>query len=933
MRIAQELIDAIVSHLELGDDLITAYYLFQASLSVFSRQICLNLHDDIVCLSTDNSGYTTLAAIFRLCPTIYQHVYQLQIERSPTSELHPEEYALPAVLDACTGLRALHIHSVHHNDSWKTRFPDAHRRAIYRAIQRPSLETLGLQGFSFQPNAILELGALNIPPELKTIRLAACSLRSANSFMTQLSFADGAEGGAPSVRNFVCDQYSLQFARLLFRKQRRYPFGELRALDFTFMTAGDHDRDHERLRQLLRANQHLEDLTLRTAPSLLPIRDIYEAAALRSLTLDYTPRLPGCDPRRIADILNSIRTQSEHTLEEFRLVGVTKVQGVTASSIPDVWHPLNATARSVPDEWPYIDAALCRFPALKRVGVVKPGRPPVTKDLTSAMQVKEHAEAAIRASMGKRLPSTQARGILDITNLRLLSSSYNLVFHVRFERRGVNPQLEHFVLRIEHWPFPARCDLSGNKALSTLTINFTRWRESREASIDDALSRFEGLKVVSVRLTRPANKERRAVAEEWEKPIAEPLVPRVTHWRSKFRCTMRLPQELVDAITSNLQLGDDLITAYYLLQASPLIFSPQISLNLHHDLVHLSAGSSRYTTLSAVFRLCPSICSHVYQLQIERSPTSELHPEEYALPALLDACVSLRSVHIYSVHLSDSWDTRFPDAHRRAIYRAIQRPSLETLGLQGFSFGPSAIIELGALHMPPELKTIRLAECSLRSGNYFMAQASTAAGAEGAAPSVRELACDQYSLQFARLLFRAPRRYPFGDLRTLKLTFMTGGDHDSDHERLRQLLRANPRLEDLTLRTAPSLLPIRDISGAVTLRSLKIDYTPRLSGCNPRCIADVLNSISPSSVPTLEQFHLVGVTNAQGVLAGAVRDVWPQIDAALCRFPALKMVGVAVQVTKHEEAVLRLSTANLLPSTRARGILDLTFDYFTLDRR
>ncbi|KAL1659658.1 hypothetical protein GGF50DRAFT_13909, partial [Schizophyllum commune] len=209
MRIPQELIDTVISHLKIGDDLITAYYLFQASPSVFSRQICLNLHNDLVCLSTDNSGYTALAAIFRLCPSIYQHVYQLHIERSPTSELHPDEYALPAILDACVGLRALHIRSVYHNDSWKTCFPDAHRRAIYQSMQRPTLETLSLQGFSFGPSAIMELGALNMPLELKTIRLETCLLRSGNYFMTQPSIADGAEGGAPSVREFACDFHEL----------------------------------------------------------------------------------------------------------------------------------------------------------------------------------------------------------------------------------------------------------------------------------------------------------------------------------------------------------------------------------------------------------------------------------------------------------------------------------------------------------------------------------------------------------------------------------------------------------------------------------------------------------------------------------------------------------------------------------------------------
>ncbi|KAL1657426.1 hypothetical protein GGF50DRAFT_121994 [Schizophyllum commune] len=202
-------------------------------------------------------------------------------------------------------------------------------------------------------------------------------------------------------RGAANDQYSLQFARLLFRAPQRYPFSELRALVFTFTTRGDHDGDHERLRRLMRANPRLEDLTLWPAPSPLPIQDISEGVALRSLTLDYSLRFPGCDPRCIARILNSIHTSSECTLETFRLVGVTKVQGVVAESAPDAW--------------PDIDAALCRFPALKRVEFVKLERIPATEDLTLVMQVKKREEGYMRAILGKRLPSTRARGILDIT--------------------------------------------------------------------------------------------------------------------------------------------------------------------------------------------------------------------------------------------------------------------------------------------------------------------------------------------------------------------------------------------------------------------------------------------------------------------------------------------------------------------------------------
>ncbi|KAL1659095.1 hypothetical protein GGF50DRAFT_65983, partial [Schizophyllum commune] len=196
--------------------------------------------------------------------------------------------------------------------------------------------------------------------------------------------------------------------------------------------------------------------------------------------------------------------------------------------------------------------------------------------------------------------------------------------------------------------------------------------------------------------------------------------------------------------------------------------------------------------------------------------------------------------------------------------------------------------------------------------------------------------------QFARLLFRAPRVYPIGELRVLKFTITTGGDHDGDHERLRQLLRANPRLEDLTLRTAPSLLPIRDISDAVALRSLTVDYVPRVRNCNPRRIAEVLSSIAATSECTLEQFELVGVAHVQGVPVESVPDVWPRIDAALCQFPALKRVGMAVpgrmpaedeydmQAKKQEEAIIRVSIGNLLPSTRARSILDVTFEDLSL---
>ena len=82
-------------------------------------------------------------------------------------------------------------------------------------------------------------------------------------------------------------------------------------------------------------------------------------------------------------------------------MSVTKVQGVVTESAPNAW--------------PDIDAALCRFPALKRVEFVKPERIPATEDLTLVMQVKTRKEGHMRARLWKRLPSTRARGILDIT--------------------------------------------------------------------------------------------------------------------------------------------------------------------------------------------------------------------------------------------------------------------------------------------------------------------------------------------------------------------------------------------------------------------------------------------------------------------------------------------------------------------------------------
>ncbi|TRM59628.1 hypothetical protein BD626DRAFT_507819 [Schizophyllum amplum] len=366
---------------------------------------------------------------------------------------------------------------------------------------------------------------------------------------------------------------------------------------------------------------------------------------------------------------------------------------------------------------------------------------------------------------------------------------------------------------------------------------------------------------------------------------------------------MLLPQELVNDIVSHIDHGKDLQVIHDLLLASSAIFSPQICHNLHRLPVHLKATND-YSTLSSISALSADILPNVHILRIDDQPFQRLlEPRERHLPTLLDRCTGLRNAE---------WSFAYPEQHRRALYRAMQRQTLVSLSLTWIKFQNNAIMELGGLTLPPNLKSITLSSVSVLDGNYFLAQPVQL---DGGASGIEELQTDVLSLPFARLMYRPPRPYPYGNLRALVLSTYGGSLESPDPDS--SLLRANPLLSYLHLRTELNSMPSYDLSDKTALRTLVLHFYLMRTIFSVANIVIMLRTFPrPNS---LERVHLIGITTNKNIEEEV--EHWQAMDDVLAseeQFPALGHVHLHLSQRR-----LRRSNGEEASTSPARGVLEL----------
>ncbi|KAI5826962.1 hypothetical protein K523DRAFT_374652 [Schizophyllum commune Tattone D] len=387
---------------------------------------------------------------------------------------------------------------------------------------------------------------------------------------------------------------------------------------------------------------------------------------------------------------------------------------------------------------------------------------------------------------------------------------------------------------------------------------------------------------------------------------------------------MHLPQELIDAIVVQIPRINTLGTILRLLRASPAVFSPQICLILHHEPAYLISEKS-YHRLGEILNLSPSVLANVWHLKIEFFPTSDRLPERSSLPTILGACTGLRSLYLDRV----KWLTPSPEYHnRRAVYRAMQLPTLEMLHLESIQFPRKAMAELAALHMPPRLKTIHVCQVELLYEEHISAQPS--ATQSGWPSEMTTLVCDLESLPFVRLLYR---ERPFGNLRELEVNL--GGW--ASGTQVQELLSANPHMERLTLRCGYFPLPSYNLSNNVELRSISIRSNVLSETWCPTGVAELLETLPDAGTHHLAHFELSGIIDS--ARSREADDAWRAMDATLCRFDMLRAVDVHLNIvrTGHVDVVglasmsawkaRRLSELQgFLGKTHERGILKITSD-------
>ncbi|KAL1732267.1 hypothetical protein EV714DRAFT_271027 [Schizophyllum commune] len=368
----QELVDAIVAHIDHPDELKT---ILHASLTVYLPQICLNLHRDPVQLNSERSC-RRLLSISELSSFVLPNIWHIEIDLRANRDPILEKDTLSTVLSACTGLQSLHLSFV----DW-AKISDGLNDALHKVMQLPTLEALHLEWIVVTSQAMAGLAALRMPPRLKTMLVRRVTLLGAFS-ETQPSATATQGERAPVLTKLVCDHGSLPFARMLYR-ERPYPFGALRELTLTSNDLGSVDK----AQQLLSANPHVEQLTLEYNLPRLPGHTLSNIIALRSLSIwSVWPAAPGY-PSGVVALVQTLLDSCTHTL-----------QHLTVRSKGG-----DAARREAEDVWRAMDAALCRFETLKTVHVYL------------AVGEMEDQRAWRPSTMREFMSKTDARGVLRIT--------------------------------------------------------------------------------------------------------------------------------------------------------------------------------------------------------------------------------------------------------------------------------------------------------------------------------------------------------------------------------------------------------------------------------------------------------------------------------------------------------------------------------------
>ncbi|KAI5888160.1 uncharacterized protein SCHCODRAFT_02635895 [Schizophyllum commune H4-8] len=394
MRLPQELVDAIVAHVKRGIDLIT---LLCASRTVFFFQVSRSLRHVFVHLATDDS-YRLLMDLLKDHPSAPSEIRLLEISLESYRESNPDWSALPALLDACTGIRVLRI-CVGHYGEWMQQFPPTHRHALYLRMQLPTLEELHFDWTSFDAGAINELRALSRPPALRHI--SARRLRAAPAARDSLGLVVFFErllgrDNALAVESLKCDRESVAAGMLLFRAREGR---QMRVLDLTVDTspADEGTPGDVKPQTLLMANPQLEHFVLRIEHWSLPTMvDLSGNKALRTLTIDFPRWRESREAGYVVGVLDSISEAGRRNLERFEFIGAGR-----AANEPDHGY-----------FWCTIDAALSRLEGLKAVNV-RLTPPPREKGLAYD---EEWEKAQVTAAVESSMRETYGRGILEVTS-------------------------------------------------------------------------------------------------------------------------------------------------------------------------------------------------------------------------------------------------------------------------------------------------------------------------------------------------------------------------------------------------------------------------------------------------------------------------------------------------------------------------------------